>query len=49
MSNTEIKESVDHFDKYLRQRLYDTNFNMEEVSSYDFYFDGIYEDEPLYW
>ena len=33
MSNQENKESVDQFEKYLRQTLDDNNFKVKEVGS----------------
>ena len=33
MSNQEIKDSVDQFEKYLRQTLDDNNFKVKEVGS----------------
>ena len=45
MRNIYIKESVDQFQKYLRQRLADTNFNVKSVRSGDFCLYDIYEYE----
>ena len=48
MRNPDIKETAYQFEKYLRQILDDTNFNVGAVGSGDFYLDDIYENYPAY-